>query len=139
MREVCDRRSLSQVQRRDRRHRGREDYGGKAPCLPQCRGGGGKGGWSWLSSALSASRNPKTLIHISVPAQGAGSMWTLTEMRLEEASRALPSCSLGSCSSHSIFECVPISLGGVFPLRFSRSDGKWKQIPGWIQSYCCRL
>lgn len=95
--------------------------------------------WSWLSPALNASRDPKTLIHISVPAQGTGSVWHLTGLRLEEASRAVPSCSLGSCSSHSNFECVPISLGGFFPLRFSRNDGKWKQIPGWIQSCCCRL
>lgn len=43
-------------------------------------------------------------------------MRILAGMRMEEASRAVPSCSLVSCGSHSVFEWVPVSLGGFFPL-----------------------
>ncbi|KAF2988030.1 hypothetical protein EK904_005606 [Melospiza melodia maxima] len=46
------------------------------------------------SPTLSASRNPKTLTHNNVLAQGTGSVWILTGMGLEEASRAVPYCSL---------------------------------------------
>lgn len=59
------------------------------PCV--CAGGGG---WSWLSPTLSASRDPKTLTRISVPVQGIGNVWIFTGMRLEEASRAVPSCAV---------------------------------------------
>lgn len=31
------------------------------------------------------------------------------------------------------------TLMSFFFSRFSRNDGKWKPIPGWIQSCCCRL